>query len=243
MVIPAKDVDEKIKQKISAMPEGLALGMTPQQLADLAAFLSEDPARKPKLGPETALWNGRDFAGWTYHLSDPKKKMEDVWSIDGGEIVCKGNPVGYIRTTADYTSFVLTLDWRFDPKKGPGNSGVLLRMVGQDRVWPKSVEAQLMSRDAGDIWDIDDFPILVDPARTDGRRTVKLQPCNEKPLGEWNHYEITLDRGELRLVVNGELQNRASWVEEVPGKICLQSEGPRSTSATFACGRSCRRRR
>jgi putative heme-binding domain-containing protein len=225
VVIPAKDVDEKIKQKVSAMPEGLALGMTAQQLADLVAFLSEDPNRPPVVGDPIDLWNGRDFTGWTFHLTDPKKTMADVWSIEDGEIVCQGDPLGYLRTTADYTNYVLDVDWRFDPKKGAGNSGVLLRMVGPDKVWPKCVEAQLLSRNAGDIWDIDDFPILVDPARTQGRRTVKLQPCNEKPLGEWNHYEITLNRGELRLVVNGELQNRASWMEEVPGKICLQSEG------------------
>jgi hypothetical protein len=34
-----------------------------------------------------------------------------------------------------------------------------------------------------------------------------------------------VDRGYLRLEVNGVLQNEAFWCEEVPGKICLQSEG------------------
>ena len=64
-----------------------------------------------------------------------------------------------------------------------------------------------------------------DEARRRGRRTVKLAPSSEKPLGEWNRYEITLDRGELTLVVNGVTQNVATWCDEVPGKICLQSEG------------------
>ena len=67
----------------------------------------------------------------------------------------------------------------------------------------------------------------IDPARTSGRRTEKLEPCNEVAQGEWNHYKITLDRGELRLEVNGLLQNTASWVERVAGHICLQSEGSR----------------
>jgi hypothetical protein len=69
--------------------------------------------------------------------------------------------------------------------------------------------------------------MTVAPARTSGRRTEKLEPCNEVPQGEWNHYKITLDRGELHLEVNGVLQNTASWVERVPGHIGLQSEGSR----------------
>jgi len=82
-----------------------------------------------------------------------------------------------------------------------------------------------MHQNAGDIWNIDDFPAKVDAARTDGRHTTKLHPTNEKPLGEWNRYVITLNGGELKLEVNGLLQNTATQVEEVPGKICLQSEG------------------
>ena len=71
----------------------------------------------------------------------------------------------------------------------------------------------------------DEVPMQVDKSRTDGRHTGKLAPCNELPLGEWNHYKITLDRGDLTLEVNGSVQNRATWVERVPGNICLQSEG------------------
>ncbi len=36
---------------------------------------------------------------------------------------------------------------------------------------------------------------------------------------------ITLNGGRLTLEVNGVVQNTANWCEEVPGKICLQSEG------------------
>jgi hypothetical protein len=67
--------------------------------------------------------------------------------------------------------------------------------------------------------------MTVDPLRTDGRRTVRLQPSSERPLGEWNRYRILLDGGSLRLFVNDVLQNTAEWCAETPGKICLQSEG------------------
>src|SRR5262249_30897183 len=153
---PADEIAERTRERVSTMPSGVASGLAPQELADLVAFLREDPARAPVFGPPVELFDGRDMAGWTFHLADPKLALADVWSVVDGTIVCAGNPVGYIRTTADYTSFELTLEWRFDPVKGPGNSGVLLRMVGEDKVWPKSIEAQLLHQNAGDIWNIDE---------------------------------------------------------------------------------------
>jgi hypothetical protein len=133
--------------------------------------------------------------------------------------------VGYIRTHADYTNFVLRLQWRFDPvTKQAGNSGVLVRMVGEDRVWPRSVEAQLMSGQAGDFWNIGQFVMSVAPDRTSGRNT-KATHTNEHPIGAWNDYEIIVDGSRVTLLVNGEILNEAWDVEEVAGKICLQSEG------------------
>ncbi|MBI3467711.1 MAG: DUF1080 domain-containing protein [Planctomycetes bacterium] len=188
-------------------------------------LLTATAGAQEKKGQTIDLFNGKDFTGWTFHLREPDKKLEDVWSVADGVITCKGKPAGYIRTEKDYTNYILELDWRFDPAKGPGNSGVLLRMVGRDKVWPKSIEAQLASQNAGDIWNIDMFLMDVAEDRTQGRRTTKMKPTNEKPLGEWNHYKITLAGHDLTLEVNGEVQNTATEVEEVPGKICLQSEG------------------
>ncbi|HEV8111455.1 MAG TPA: PVC-type heme-binding CxxCH protein [Planctomycetota bacterium] len=224
-VIPASEIVSKTKQKVSTMPDNVAMGLATQDIADVLALLTSNPRAAGKNLEKRALFDGKDLAGWTFFLEDPNAKMEDVWSVKDGVLRCKGRPIGYLRTTEDFTSFVLTVDWRFDPAQGAGNSGVLLRMTGADKVWPRSVEAQLNSGDAGDIWNIDAVPAQVDPARTQGRRTVKLAPSSEKPLGEWNRYVITLDGGELTLEVNGVKQNEAQWVEEIPGKICLQSEG------------------
>lgn len=200
------------------------LGVT---IAAAVALLASSAARlAPAAAPaEIELFNGKNLDGWTYHLADKNAKMQDVWSVRDGVLTCKGKPTGYLRTKDDYTNYVLRLEWRFDPAKGPGNSGVLLRLVGEDTIWPKSIEAQLHSQNAGDIWNIDKFPMKVDAARTEGRRTKKLKPTNEKPLGQWNQYEITVDHGTLTLKVNGEVQNVATDCEEVPGKIGLQSEG------------------
>jgi len=173
---------------------------------------------------EVRLFNGKDLAGWTAHLQDDAR-MEDVWSVADGILICKGQPIGYLRTEADYTNYVLKLEWRFNPvTKKAGNSGVLLRLIGPDKVWPRSVEAQLQSGNAGDFWNIDKFPMKTDPQRTRGRNTKKTHFA-EYPLGEWNEYEIIVNGGSVVLNVNGEKLNEAWDVLETPGKIGLQSEG------------------
>ena len=181
--------------------------------------LDPDPAR------EVALFNGKDLTGWTHFLKD-EGKPEDVWSVtDEGVLVCQGRPIGYLRTKADHDNFVLRLQWRFSPvTKKAGNSGVLLRKIGEDKVWPRSIEAQLQSGAAGDFWNIGKFPMQAVAERTNGRNTARTA-TNEKSLGEWNLYEITLWHGHCVLRVNGQVLNQAWDCLEIPGKICLQSEG------------------
>lgn len=173
---------------------------------------------------EITLFNGRDLSGWTACL--PKgTEMSDVWSVRDGVLICKGQPAGYIRTEADYENYVLKLEWRFNPvTRQAGNSGVLLRVVGPDKVWPRCVEAQLHSGNAGDFWQIDEFPMKADPQRTQGRNVRKTHAA-ERPVGEWNEYEIIVAGDRVTLKVNGETLNEAWEVLRTPGKIALQSEG------------------
>lgn len=206
------------------VPVLAAVGLvaSPASLPQATPATPAAPAKAP--ATETVeLFDGKTLNGWRGFLpeGDPAK----VWSVKDGVLVCTGNPVGYLVTEKEYESFELSLEWRFDPAKGPGNSGVLLRVQQPDKVWPTSIEAQLHSENAGDIWNIGSFPMKTDAARTEGRRTKKEHATNEKPLGEWNRYRIVLDGGTLELYVNDLLQNRATDVRVVPGRIALQSEG------------------
>ncbi|MEW6250045.1 MAG: DUF1080 domain-containing protein, partial [Planctomycetota bacterium] len=98
---------------------------------------------------EVRLFNGRNLDGWKAFLPDGTAP-EKVWSVPPapgdsaaagrtGVLICRGEPAGYIRTERDFTNYVLKLEWRFEK---PGNSGVLLRVIGPDKVWPRCMEAQ-----------------------------------------------------------------------------------------------------
>ena len=170
-------------------------------------------------GEAKRLFNGENLDGWTFS-SD---KLKETWGVKDGIMTNAGRPGGYIRTKADFTNYILRLQWRH---MGKGNGGVLLRTVGPDKVWPRSIEAQGQFNAAGDIWNIDKFPMKAAADRTRGRHTRKMHPSNEKPAGDgWNQYEITMDGPKLELKVNELVQNTAVECWETPGKICLQSEG------------------
>ena len=179
----------------------------------------------PVFGPEVKLFNGKNLDGWRGFFQDGSTDLSQSFSVKDGVMMCQGRPIGYIQTERLYENYELVVEWRFDPEKGAGNSGVLLRVIGDDRVWPRSIEGQLHSTHAGDIWNIGDFPMQANEERTRGRNTKKAHESSEKPLGEWNRYRILMDRGRLVLDVNGVVQNKASECRQVPGRIALQSEG------------------
>ena len=173
---------------------------------------------KTNYGDAIRLFNGENLDGWAFS-SDSQK---DTWSAKDGVLALTGKPAGYIRTTKDYTNFVLRLQLRHLKR---GNGGVLLRAIGPDKVWPRSMEAQGATGSIGDFFSIDKFPFKGPADRTRGRYIRKAHQSNERPLGEWNQYEIALHGGNLELKVNGLVQNTATECLETPGKIGLQSEG------------------
>jgi hypothetical protein len=176
------------------------------------------------------LFNGKDLSGWKKFV-DPRSKVDpdQIWSVRNGQIRCEGKVFGYLLTEKEYGDYILRVDWRWGDKVFQSrNSGVFLHVSGPDKIWPKGVEAQLMSGHAGDFWLVDDFKLRVDPSRRDprvGRHYFRMKDHVEKPIGEWNRYEITCKGDTIKLVINGQLVNQASGAEAARGKILLQSEG------------------
>ena len=203
----------------------LSSGARQDEAASTPPVEAETSDSRPVFGETIKLFNGKNLDNWTAYFINGSTDPEDAFRVEDGILKCAGQPIGYIRTKKQYTSYRMVVEWRFDPKAGGGNSGILMRLNGEDTVWPNSIEAQLNSRDAGDIWNIGDFPMKTDPKRISGRRTKKMAPTNEKALGEWNRYDITLDGEQLELKVNGLVQNTATECTRIKGFIALQSEG------------------
>ena len=97
-------------------------------------------------------------------------------------------------------------------------------MSEPDKVWPKSIEAQLLSENAGDFWLIDGTEIKEHKDKS-SRRVGKREESSEKTPGEWNKYEIFCKGNTIQLYVNGVLQNEGTEASVQSGKICFQSEG------------------
>ena len=186
-----------------------------------------DTARKLfTFGEVIELFNGIDLDGWDYFLTDENAKMEDVWSVKDGILVCQGDPRGYLSTKKEYENFKLVVEWRWPGE--PGNSGVLMRVTGEPMMLPDCMEAQLANGNAGQMYGFQGFKVGGDEERLSeisiGYKLDKIAG-NEKEPGEWNKYEITVDGGKITLVVNGKKVNEATGCDVRPGKIALQSEG------------------
>ena len=194
----------------------------------LFAFLASATVVVRAEGNKIELFNSKDLTGWTAELNQPGAKMVDVWRVENGLLICKGEPRGYIRTKDEYENYVLTLEWRWTPGGKGGNSGVLVhastpRALG---IWPKSIEVQLHATNAGDFWVIGtELDVENEATRKKDRRHFNLTDDSEKPIGEWNQMEITCQADRIDVKVNGQLVNQATNCNVTKGAICLQSEG------------------
>jgi 3-keto-disaccharide hydrolase len=178
------------------------------------------------------LETARPYA-WKHFSENSQTKLSEVWQLRDGVLVCRGTPKGYLYLDHDFTNFILRLEWRWPEGKKPGNGGVLIRLTGPDRIWPRSLEAQLNTGEAGDFWGLDGFALDGPAGRkktldhpqfgklTNLKRTADL----EQPAGQWNQYEIIARGSTVILRVNGQEANRATGCDVRAGRICFTAEG------------------
>ena len=188
----------------------------------------------------TSLFNGKDLEGW--HIDVPE--MDTVpnainpFIVREGMLVSLGTPQGHLITDAEYQNFRLEIEYRF--AAAPGNCGVLVFASTPRslyKMFPKSIEVQMMHQNAGDFWCIvedietDDMEIRrgnkAEWGITEGklRRIKNLTDNSEKPLGQWNSMTIECLDNEIRVWVNGDLVNYGYNATASNGNIALQAEG------------------
>ena len=194
-----------------------------------AAQLAAQPAFRD-------LFNGRDLTGWVNVNTDP-----DTWSVRDGKIICKGLPIGVMRSEQQYENFILHVEWmHLEPG---GNSGIFIWSDAnpnpKNRL-PNGVEVQMLELD----WvklntreGRDPPPIAYVHGELFGVGGVKTVPDNPRgtrsksienrclPRGEWNTYTVVAVDGVVKLAVNGKFVNGISQSTQKRGYICLESEG------------------
>ena len=95
------------------------------------------------------LFDGRSFDDLYRYLRNNQGNIDETWKIKPrGILACAGKPAGYIRTVKAYKNYKLHFEYRWPAR--PGNNGALVHMVGEDRVWPKSLECQGGYRNQGE---------------------------------------------------------------------------------------------
>jgi hypothetical protein len=201
----------------------LALGLT----------ACSTPTSQPGNTP-VELFNGRNLEGWQHVLADPAISRDAVWSVRDGMIVCRGEPLGMLYTTAAFTNFRLIVEYRWAPGGKPGNSGILTRINGPTRALPRCTEVQLQHGNAGDVLGLHGMTVTAGQPRSFAVKAhkiagdiagVKKLADAEKPAGEWNRVEVLAQGGHYTVWVNGQQINEATGVEVSTGPIGLQSEG------------------
>lgn len=187
-----------------------------------------------------SLFNGKDLSGW--HIDVPE--MDSIptapnpFIVREGMLVSLGTPQGHIISDAVYEDFRLEVEYRFAGE--PGNCGVLVFASTPRalyKMFPKSIEVQMMHENAGDFWcivedvTVDNMVERRGPASewgiTEGkkRRIVNLTDNSEKPLGQWNSMSIECLDNQIKVWVNGDLVNYGYNATADKGQIALQAEG------------------
>ena len=187
-----------------------------------------------------SLFNGKDLQGW--HVDVPRlDKNPDAKSpfiVRDGMLVSLGNPNGHLITDAEFQNYRLHVEYRFAAK--PGNCGVLVHASTPRalyKMFPKSIEVQMFSGNAGDFWCIvEDITVPNMEKRrgpkknwgiTEGkaRRIHNLTDGSENKPGEWNTMVIECVGAEVKAWVNDDLVNHGTNCTATQGQIALQAEG------------------
>jgi hypothetical protein len=113
-----------------------------------------------------ALFNGRDLTNFYTWLApkpgekEPIGKNADplgVFKVQDGVIHVSGEVFGYFATEKEYENYRLVVEFKWGektwaPRKDKArDSGILFHVTGEDKVWPKSIEYQIIEGGTGDI--------------------------------------------------------------------------------------------
>lgn len=164
----------------------------------------------------------------------------DTWHVDKDLLICKGKPIGVMRSEKQYENFILHIEWmHMEPG---GNSGTFVwssANPNKDSRLPNGVEVQMLELDwvnlnkkdgvtppiayvHGELFGVGGVETLPDNPRDTRSKSIENR-C--KGRGEWNIYDVVCVDGVIKLSVNGKFVNGIAKATQKKGYICLESEG------------------
>jgi len=193
----------------------------------------------------TALFNGRDLTGWKAPDGDNGHWKVLAGAIDyDAESEAKGDKT--LWGEKEYRDFVLRIDWRIKatPYINPGVPYILPDGTHARDVAGKEHKLALPDSDSGvflrgegrfqvNIWcwpigSGEMYGIRTDPkVSPELRAAVTPRHQADKPVGEWNTFEITVKGNTVTVMLNGVSVLPGATIPDLPaaGRIALQHHG------------------
>ena len=200
-------------------------GSTPNASTSTASTETTSASNTTATSVETPFEIESDFLPLSLDQFDNFGAEPETWMATADGIACSGKPRGYLYSKKPYQNFTWRLEYRFprpenlkDEAKFKGNTGFLVYITGEHKLWPMCLEVQGKHIQMAAVKENGGAqPVTVeddDSARQKAR----------KPVGQWNSIEIISKEGELRVMLNGTpiAKSQPDFLSE--GSIGIQAE-------------------
>lgn len=148
-----------------------------------------------------------------------------TWKAAGDAIECTGKPKGYLYTNDSFQNFTWRFEYRFprpaslvDETKFKGNTGFLVYITGEHKLWPMCLEVQGKHVQMGTVKENGGATAPVLDDHDDVRQSVR------HAVGAWNQLEVSSRDGELSVRLNDQVVCRSQPVFLSAGPIGIQAE-------------------
>ena len=158
-------------------------------------ILPEEANAMLETGGFQSVFNGRDFTGWAGAIGSHE--------VVGGVLRCKKGQSGTLYTRAEYTDFIVRLEFRLSPG---GNNGLGIRYPSAvdgldqppDPAYHGMCELQVLDNTAPAY-------AALEPHQYHGSAYRKA-PAHRgflRPVGQWNYQQVTVRGSTIRVDLNG----------------------------------------
>lgn len=142
------------------------------------------------------VFNGKDLTGWVYGGSKSNSaKSGKGYQVENGVLFCTEHDGGMLFTENEYGDFTFSFDFKLEANS---NNGIGIRSPLEGDPAYVGMEIQVLDDSGPDYKDLR-------PAQYHGSiyDVVPAKRGALKPVGEWNHEEITAKGRHVTVTLNG----------------------------------------